>query len=272
MILRHSREPIDGQPTENTFVAIDERSGELLGSAVIYVEEKPVMYPIRPLQVCLQLDRTPVPDALMGAAVARAKDICVRSGKFCRIFARVAPEDSEALSALTTMGFIDNDGLIRMQMRLPTERDFPRPENAEIVYDDLSDSLEQKYFLERYNRLYSTDHNADWLADYIDRRSFQRILLLSDNGVMAEALTWREGYAGIIGYFQTMKRWRRMGAGKYLISLACDRFEQQNLYCAEANIRARFPHALKLMQSVGFSQAELLMRYPGIDVNPREVN
>ena len=63
-----------------------------------------------------------------------------------------------------------------------------------------------------------------------------------------------------------------MGAGKYLLSLACDRFEQQNLYCAEANIRARFPHALKLMQSVGFSQTELLMRYPGIDVNPRESN
>ena len=54
----------------------------------------------------------------------------------------------------------------------------------------------------------------------------------------------------------------------YMLSLACEAFEQQNLYCAEANIRVRYPHALKLMNSAGFSQTELLMRYPGIDINP----
>ena len=31
MILRHEREPVDGQPVENTFVAIDEKSGTVLG-------------------------------------------------------------------------------------------------------------------------------------------------------------------------------------------------------------------------------------------------
>ena len=83
-----------------------------------------------------------------------------------------------------------------------------------------------------------------------------------------EVLVWREGYSGVIGFIQTAKRWRRLGVASYMLALACDRFEQQNLYCAEANIRARFPHMLKLMGRVGFEQSELLMRYPGIDINP----
>jgi hypothetical protein len=55
-----------------------------------------------------------------------------------------------------------------------------------------------------------------------------------------------------------------------MLALACEAFEQQNLYCAEANIRARTPHMLRLMAKVGFAQSELLVRYPGIDINPGE--
>ena len=64
MILRHEREPVDGQPIENTFVAIDERSGETLSSSVIYVDYNPTLYPVRPLQVRIQLDGAPVPESM----------------------------------------------------------------------------------------------------------------------------------------------------------------------------------------------------------------
>ena len=270
MILRHSRAPINGQPIENTFIAIDEKSGEQLGAAVIVPEEKPVMFPLRPLQVLLDLDNMPVPDKLLGAAVARGREICVQSGRFSRLYAQLDPEDADSMKALNQLGFADDDGLIRMQMRLPTDRDFPNPEGVEIVHDELSDPKEQRYFLQRYNLLYETNYGLGWLKNFMDRKNFQRILMLSDQGIVAEALTWREGYAGVIGYFQVTKRWRHMGVGKSLISLACDGFERQNLYCAEANVRARYPHVLKLMTSVGFKQVELLMRYPGIDINPTE--
>ena len=106
------------------------------------------------------------------------------------------------------------------------------------------------------------------LKEYIDRRDFVRILTVAPTGMAGEVLVWREGYSGVIGFIQTAKRWRRLGVASYMLALACDRFEQQNLYCAEANIRARFPHMLKLMGRVGFEQSELLMRYPGIDINP----
>ncbi len=269
MILKHSRDPVNGQPVENTFIAIDEKSGSRLGAAVIYPEDKSVMFPLRPLQVLVDLETLPAPDALLGAAIARGKEICVNSEQFCRLYAQIEPDDDDSMKALSALGFADNDGLVRMEMRLPTERDFPMPKGVEIVYDDLSEKKEREYFLQRYNLLYGTHYGMGWLDNFTDRKSFQRILLLEENGIMAEALIWREGYAGVIGYFQVTKRWRHQGIGKNLISLACDCFEKQNLYCAEANVRARYPHVLKLMKCVGFQQAELKMRYPGIDINPK---
>ena len=68
MMLRHSREPVDGQPVENTFLAIDEYSGAQLGACTIYLDDNPALYPARPLQVRLQLEGSPIPDALLGAA------------------------------------------------------------------------------------------------------------------------------------------------------------------------------------------------------------
>lgn len=269
MILRHEKEPIDGQPIENTFCAIDERSGEVLGSSVIYTDYNPTLYPVRPLQVRIQLDGSDVPDTLLGATIARAREICVDSGEFSRIFVHCSPNDTALMERLEPFGFQDNDGLVRMQLRLPAPRSFKAPAGCAVVYDNLSDPLERKYFLERYNKLYNADRDLAWLSQFIDRPDFMRILTVAPTGMVGEILIWRESYSGVIGYIQTSKRWRRLGVASYMISLACEVFEQQDLYCAEANIRVRYPHMLKLTSGIGFTQSELLMRYPGIDINPQ---
>lgn len=268
MILRHERAPVDGQPIENTFVAIEERSGEVLGSSVIYVDHNPTLYPIRPLQIRIHLEGNQIPDSLLGATVARAKEICICSGEFARIFVHCDPDDYELLDLLEPLGFEDNDGLIRMQISLPASHDFKAPAGCAVVYDELTDPVERKYFLERYNQLYNSDHDLAWLSQYIDRDDFMRILTVAPTGMAGEVLIWREEDSGIIGYLQTSKRWRRLGVASYMLSLACEAFEQHNLPTAEMNIRARYPHMLKLMERTGFEQAELLMRYPGIDFNP----
>lgn len=270
MMLRHARAPVDGQPVENTFEAIDEYSGQSLGACTIFLDDNPALYPARPLQVRLQLEGHPIPDQLLGAAVARAREICTASGKFCRLYTRCDPDDDAFLESLSPMGFKDNDGLVKMQLRLPFASDYRLPAGCVVVKDDLSDPMEQKFFLERYNALYNTDHDFDWLRSYIDRDGFERILTVSPTGMAGEILIWREGYAGIIGYVQTAKRWRRLGVATCMFALACEEFERAKLFCAEASVRARIPHILKLMEKLGFKQTELLMRYPGVDINPAE--
>ena len=93
-MLRHARQPVDGQPVENTFFAIDERTGEQLGASVIYVDENPTLYPARPVQVRIHLENPDVPDALLGATIARAKEICAESEQLCRIYTRCGPRQN----------------------------------------------------------------------------------------------------------------------------------------------------------------------------------
>ena len=100
MMLRHARQPVDGQPVENTFFAIDERTGEQLGASVIYVDENPTLYPARPVQVRIHLENPDVPDALLGATIARAKEICAESEQLCRIYTRCEPDDERCWRAL----------------------------------------------------------------------------------------------------------------------------------------------------------------------------
>lgn len=268
MMLRHAREPVDGQPVENTFIAIDEASGSQVCACTIYCDDNPALFPARPIQVRLQLDGAEYPDALLGAAVARARALCADSGKFARLYTRCDPDDNAMLEALGPMGFKDNDGLVKMRLNLPCDADYRLPTGCVVVKDDLSDPMEQKFFLERYNELYNTSHDFEWLRSFIDRPGFMRILTVTPTGMAGEILIWQEDYTGVIGYIQTAKRWRRMGVGSCMLGLACEQFEKNRLFVAEANVRVRIPHILRTMEKMGFKQAELLMRYPGLDINP----
>ena len=268
MMLRHAREPVDGQPIENTFVAIDDVTGSTISSCTVFADDNPALFPARPMQVRLQMDGSTPPDELLGAAIARARALCAKAGKFSRIYTRCDPDDEAMLDVLRPMGFRDNDGLVKLQLQLPCTADYRLPTGCVVVRDDLSDPMEQKFFLERYNELYNTTHDFEWLRAYIDRPGFTRILTVSQTGMAGEILIWKENYTGVIGYIQTAKRWRRMGVGSCMLGLACEEFEKARLLIAEASIRVRIPHILHTMEKMGFKQTELLMRYPGIDINP----
>lgn len=268
MMLRNAREPVDGQPVENTFICVDEQSGRTTSSCTIYSDDNPVLFPARPFHVRMQFDGAPLPDELLGASIARARAIAAQSGKFARIYTRCDPDDEHTLDVLRPMGFRDNDGLVRMRLQLPCDADYRLPAGCVIVRDDLSDPMEQKFFLERYNELYNTRHDFEWLRSFIGREGFMRILSVAPTGMAGEILVWQENLTGVIGYIQTAKRWRRMGVGCCMLGLACEEFERRKLFIAEANVRVRIPHILRCMEKMGFKQAELLMRYPGLDINP----
>ena len=267
-MLRNPNKPVDGQPIENSIVCYDAATGRTTGQCTIYTDDNPALFPARPFQVRMQLDSESYPDELLGASIARARAICADSGKFARLYTRCEPDDTALLDALAPMGFKDNDGLVKMQLRLPCAGDYHLPAGCVIVRDDLSDPMEQKFFLERYNELYNTTHDFEWLHSFISREGFMRILTVSPTGMAGEILIWQEEYRGVIGYIQTAKRWRRMGVGSCMLGLACEEFEKNRLVVAEANVRARIPHVLHMMERMGFVQAELLMRYPGVDINP----
>ena len=267
MILRHAREQLGGQPIENCFEAIDERSGNLLGSCIIYVQENENLFPNRPVRIYMEIEGNPAPDALLGAAVARAKEIAASYKLPARIFTQTEPNDEARLASLAAMGFRDNDGLVDMQRRLPYVYGVDLPAGCVTVIDDLDDPLEQQYFLERYNQLFCEENDLEWLQEMRSHREFKRILIVAPTGMVGETIIWHEGKKGVIAWLHTARKWRRKGIARALLNLACKEFTRCDMDFASAEIQVRIPNLLKVMEASDFLQTNLVMRYPGIDWN-----
>lgn len=267
MILRHLREPADGQPAENTFEAIDERSGAQLGACTIYVSRNAELFPMRPVRIYLEIQGNPAPDALLGASIARAKEIGQQCSEPCRIFTRVNAADKKGMETLAAFGFKDSDGLVRMRRELRSGFEAPPPLGSVVVTDDLEDPIEQEYFLDRVNRLYNEDYGSEWLADFMQHEQLRRILIVSPLGMQGELVTWQEENAGVISWIQVAKKWRGKGIARCLIEEACAQFAARGLKYAQADIQARIPNLLHLLEHCGFRQTELVERYPGMDMN-----
>ena len=267
MILRHEREQIDELPAENTFEAVDERSGAVLGTCRVYVNENAALFPTRPLRVYMDILGERVPDSLLGASVARAKEIARQSGMPSRVFTQVEPKDGERLSALKVLGFKDNDGLVLMERALGEIEDPELPLGCVKVMDELDDPLEQEYFLERCGQLYNEQYDHEWLEEQRAHKGFKRILIVSSTGMLGETILWQEGDHGVITWLHTARRWRRKGVARCLLQLACEELQRRGLEAAQAEVQARIPNLLHVMESSSFRQKQLILRYPGVDVN-----
>ena len=267
MILRHEREQIDELPAENTFEAVDERSGAVLGACRIYVSENEALFPTRPLRIYLDILGERVPDSLLGASVARAKEIARLSGIPGRVFTQVGPDDDERMAALKVLGFKDSDGLVLMERELASVGEPALPLGCVKVLDDLDDPLEQEYFLERYSQLYNEQYDQEWLEELRAHKGFKRILIVSSTGMVGETILWQEGDSGVITWLHTARRWRRKGVARCLMQLACAEMQRRGLKAAQAEVQARIPNLLHVMESSGFKQKQLILRYPGVDVN-----
>lgn len=266
MILRHPREAVDGQPIENSFEALDESNGATLGSCTIYTHLNAQLFPARPMRIYMDIQGDSAPDGLLGAAVARAKELGIQSGLPCRIFTQVEPSDGQRMASLNTLGFKDSDGLVRMRLELPHSCQLSVPIGCVVVKDDLDDPIEEKYFLERYNQLFNEEYDFEWLQDFRHKPGFKRILLVAPTGMAGEATIWQQGDVGVIGWLQSSKKWRRMGVARCLLELCCASLAESGAHCATAEVQVRIPHILHTMESAGFRQSELILRYPGIDI------
>ena len=59
------------------------------------------------------------------------------------------------------------------------------PAVRRLVRDLLDDPMEQKFFLERYNRQFAEENDTEWLKKLINTEGFERILIVSPTGMAA---------------------------------------------------------------------------------------
>ena len=268
MILRNPRGPMFGEPPENGFEAIDEKSGERLGCCVVHPEPNPALFPARPNNYRLEFEgEFSAFGRTLGAALALARAMAAQQKEPSRIYAACPPEDDLLLAAFEQYGFLDNDGLVRMELdfaRMPETR---MPAGCVLVEDELTDADERAFFLERYNQLFQTARDEEWLDGYTAADAFRRILCVAPTGLAGEVTCWREdGGVGRVGYVHTSRRWRNMGVARHLLRLAGEYFEDAGVSVVIADARARIPMLLRTLESAGFCQTSVRMRFPGVDI------
>ena len=268
MKIIHSNAALEGQPPENTFLLVDEITSDIYFSSVLHVSENRELFPNRPIQIRMQLSGGDIPDAILGAIIARAREICEEAGLPTRLYAYCASEDTALSNRLAVFGFEENDGLIRMRRSLADIPSAELPVGCKIVADHLEEPLERRYFLDRHNSIFKEDHDAEWLRSFIDHDDFKRIIIIASSGLVGEILVWAEDDEGVIGYIQTTKKWRRLGVGSSLTSLACHYFAELGLSGVNVSFRRRYPHVRNLFKRCGFETAATLIKYPGIDLEP----
>ena len=268
MIIRHAGEAPEHIGVENTFVAYDDLE-ERLGQANVMESMADMICPRRPHHILIRTRcEREARDALMGAATARALYLahCEKDVP-ARIYTECEADDDEYMASLESLGYRDDDGLIRMRralMRGPIVK--PLPDGCTIVRDYLLDEDESKFFVERYNAMFARNRDLAWLKRIKAKPNFARLLVIANTGLAGEMLVWSDGECGVAGIIQTTPAWQRHGVGSYLMELARLYWLDRGLKEATFDVWTRLTGAVRLAATSGFRPDETLMRYPGIDV------
>lgn len=271
MNIRHAINPDTGAEYENKFVAVDDIGMER-GSCIVDDRICAALFPLRPHQICIDMEGPrEALSALLGAATAQAF-LCAREKKLpARIFTECQPDDTERIVLLNEFGYEDNDGLVRMARFIDgAPVNPPIPEGVTVLHDYLEDPVEARYFLMRYNRLYTAEQTMEYVGQMQEQPGFRRYLVIADEGLLGEVLVKLEGEAGQILFLHVNANCRRQGIGSYLMQLAIYSLAQRGAKRVDMDVRVRTPGVMRFLKRLGFEQDQLLMRYLGLDWNPAE--
>lgn len=268
MKIRHA-DAAPGFAVENTFIALDDLE-QKIGEASVQESITPVLCPERPHQILVRARCEPAAEnALLGAATTRALVLARQTPDVpSLVYCECAPGDAARMSALEALGYRDEDGLVRTRKALkhgPIVRKLPP--GCTIVRDYLADEKECRFFLERYNLMFGRSRDMAWLKGLKRMPDFARLLVISPGGLAGEMVVWSEGGSGVIGIVQTTPSWQRRGVASYLMDLARWYFLDRGISQAYFDVRTRLIAATRLAATSGFRAAEMLMRYPSIDVH-----
>jgi GNAT superfamily N-acetyltransferase len=267
MKIRHA-DAAEGLAVENTFIALDDLETKI-GEASVQEFMAPVLCPDRPHQILVRAScEEEAESALLGAATARALVLArKRPDVPSLIYCECAPGDQVRRDALESLGYRDEDGLVRTRKVLKSGPLIKRlPQGCTIVRDYLADETECKFFLERYGAMFGRSRDMAWLKGLKRLPDFARLLVIAPSGLAGEMLVWSEEKLGVIGIVETTPAWQRKGVASYLMELARLYFLELGIGEAYFDVRTRLTGAARLAATSGFRPAERLMRYPSIDV------
>ena len=255
------------------FAAMDDM-GRKLGQATVRARMNDQQMPDRPFEVTIQVSghNEARPQLVAAATVSamvliRAQDPPVPS----RVLSECGPKNGVFLELLGSIGYKNDDALLRFARGdLQGPSTAHPPQGTLLIRDALDDETEERFFLERLERIHGVDEGKKWLIEKRKKPHFQRFLLASGEGLAGELVCWAEADAntptGVVGLVYTAPDWRMRGVGSCLMEAARVHFASKGLDAMIADTRKRNLAAVRLLYSAGYRPKDTLMLLPGIDL------
>ena len=268
MRILHAKDEATGAPIENAFVAM-EGYDTVLGECQVEARSYPALLPERPHIVDIAAKgSSEALDALYGAGTALAQLLSRRSRQNSEIRIECGEAQRERLRAL---GYRERDALVRMRRKHRASPMIERlPAKCTIVFDQLTDPYEARYFIERYNTLFAREDGMAQLKEMQAKDGFSRTVMVAPDGLAGEMLAWLEEGEGVIGYLYTAPAFRRQGVARYLLDLARSYFLDAGLQESRMDVWQRLLPAMQAASAAGFRPAQVLKEYAAIDIDWEE--
>lgn len=260
----------DAEATGNVFVAVDEIENTLGYCRVepSYIGE---LIPERPMEykIFIEGEDEVVRQQLLGTAFSRAMLLASETGLNTRIYAECSADDEKQLELFATIGMIDNDALIQMTRPVVGDSNLMKmPAGCIFIVDDLSNSIERNYFMERQVELFGRKNITEWTDTLLARRGMRRMLLANRDGLVGEVVCWIDKNGqGVIEEVYTAPAWRRMGVATFLMEEVRRYFYKNGLNECRLNVRIKMTHMVRTAAALGYRQSNVIMRLPGSDLN-----
>lgn len=270
MKIRTSNRPVDEQALENSFVAVDDLETPM-GTLSVAPLRNDELTPERPFEVKLTVHgKAAAADALLGAGLSRGMYLAQQEGVPARIYAQCLPSETQKLELLLSLGFKNDDALVRMRRKVVGGLSIARlGEGMAFVEDRLDDETERAFFLEREEKLFRREKAEEWLEKLEKMNGFRRLLAVGRDGLAGELLLYETGTVGVVAQVYTAPARRRQHVAMFLLERARQYFYQDRMQEAIADVRLRQTGAVALFASAGYRQSEVVCRYPGVDVDFR---
>ena len=267
MRITHPQATYQGIPPEDMFFVANDQQIQL-GTGYIISFYQQELYPMRPVNLYIQIDAQPSARSLLfGALLARAEVIRGKNpGLPARLYAQLSPEDADMAMFYERSGMKTDDAEDMFYFDLPEELSPRTPMGIQYASVPLEGDAQQDAFVQRLNRMCIAPLQRDQLTLWREQPNFLAVGFYRGGQPVSELLITGAGDQATLVQVYTRSEHRKQGFARALIYLACGILKERGVNRVYAHVFRRNVPQVALMKRLGAQYVRTVSVLPGIDL------
>lgn len=266
MRITHPVAPYQGFQPEDVFFVSDTNMTQLGTGYLIRFEQKS-MYPERPVHYYISIEAQPqARNMLFGALFARAEQLKAANPSVpARLYACVAPEDTEMLHFYEECGLVADDAedVVRFE---PVQGDSRAPIGMNYGSVPLADPTSRAAFLQRVNAHCIQPFEEDYLTLWQQQPLFMALGYYRGQIPVTETVLTGAGDSATLLNIYTHIDYRRQHMAGQLLNAACSILSARGVKTVYAHVFRRNRPQVALMDKLNANYVKTVNIMPGINM------